>query len=297
MTTPVDQTNSVSDQVHAVQELQTTQAEPRVEGPPEAVAKLAGKLTHVMASVDRVKKRGKNTHFNYDFATEADINAAVRQHLAEQKVIVLPAIVGVSRNGHMTSLDMRFTIIDGDSGARIILPWAGAGEDKGDKGIWKAITGAVKYFIAKSFLIPTGDDPEIVNSREKDERREVNKATARPEREGKKARPSLPKDSGAVFIDKVVPKKVTGRQGNREWAEVTFSDKSAAIVFAPQQISLCQNLAWENTPVVAVTHLNGKGHAELDSVVRWKAAEPTPVVMTPQLRAADIPFSDSDPAL
>jgi len=36
----------------------------------------------------------------------------------------------------------------------------GQGADKGDKGVYKAITGAKKYFIANLFLIPTDDDPE-----------------------------------------------------------------------------------------------------------------------------------------
>ena len=38
--------------------------------------------------------------------------------------------------------------------------WAGSGDDPADKGLYSAYTGAVKYFLMKAFLIPTGDDPE-----------------------------------------------------------------------------------------------------------------------------------------
>lgn len=37
----------------------------------------------------------------------------------------------------------------------------GEGMDTGDKAIYKAITGAQKYVLMKTFLIPTGDDPEL----------------------------------------------------------------------------------------------------------------------------------------
>lgn len=39
----------------------------------------------------------------------------------------------------------------------------GQGVDSGDKGIYKAITGANKYFIYKLLNLPTGDDPESGN--------------------------------------------------------------------------------------------------------------------------------------
>jgi len=38
--------------------------------------------------------------------------------------------------------------------------WRGYGDDAGDKGIYKAYTGAEKYALMKQFLVATGDDPE-----------------------------------------------------------------------------------------------------------------------------------------
>lgn len=37
----------------------------------------------------------------------------------------------------------------------------GEGYDKGDKGLYKAYTGALKYYLANTFMVATGDDPEV----------------------------------------------------------------------------------------------------------------------------------------
>ena len=53
--------------------------------------------------------------------------------------------------------------LDGETGASIKKPWRGYGTDKEDKGGYKAMTGGEKYFLLKTFLIPTGDDPEATD--------------------------------------------------------------------------------------------------------------------------------------
>jgi hypothetical protein len=133
---------------------------------------LAAKLAEVMAEVEGVAKRGHNDHFGYDFATEADVSAAIRGGLAKRKVALLPSITDVqdqvittkSNQGEktkiITTVRMVFTFIDGETGEREDRPWAGRGEDAADKGLAKAITGGNKYFCLKAFQIPTGDDPE-----------------------------------------------------------------------------------------------------------------------------------------
>lgn len=127
---------------------------------------LIKKLAAVMKAVERIPKNGHNSFYNYDYATEADIVAAVRNELASRNVICLPTIGNrhrepVGEKGMvLTHLDMTFTFVDGDTGEREVCPWLGAGADKEDKGVYKAMTGGEKYFLLKTFLIPTGDDPE-----------------------------------------------------------------------------------------------------------------------------------------
>lgn len=126
----------------------------------ETTGKLAKKLAEVMAAVDRVPKNGRNEFHKYDYATEADIAAAVRQELAKRHVVILPSVVSHEREADITTLGMEFLIVDGESGESFSRPWLGVGQDKGDKGGYKAMTGGEKTFLLKLFLIPTGDDPE-----------------------------------------------------------------------------------------------------------------------------------------
>lgn len=129
---------------------------------------LVKKLAEVKANVDRIAKNGHNDHFNYDFATESDIAAAVRKEMAARSLIMFPNVKHTEwekvarRNGEtkLCTLTVEFTIEDGDSGETRSFTIMGQGEDSLDKATYKAMTGAEKYALLKLFMIPTGDDPE-----------------------------------------------------------------------------------------------------------------------------------------
>ena len=53
-----------------------------------------------------------------------------------------------------------YQFMDSDSKTVISGTWFGSGSDTSDKGLYKAITGGIKYVLNTNFLIPTGDDPE-----------------------------------------------------------------------------------------------------------------------------------------
>ena len=61
-------------------------------------------------------------------------------------------------NGRMPKLE--FTLFDIDTGFYETTTITGEGIDKGDKAGYKAYTGALKYFLANTFMVATGDDPE-----------------------------------------------------------------------------------------------------------------------------------------
>jgi len=130
---------------------------------------LTRKLAEIMEAVKRVPKRGRNAFHGYQYATEADIADVVREELSSRQVVLYSAIDAVEtrvdtgesgKPSNFVTVSMTFTIIDGESGEERAFKWAGAGQDRGEKGLYKAITGAEKYFLLKLFLIPTGDDPE-----------------------------------------------------------------------------------------------------------------------------------------
>jgi hypothetical protein len=147
---------------------------------------LARKLAEVMGAVKHVPKRGRNTFHNYDYATEADIADAVRELLAARQVVLVPQVNSVSyeprgdKGEMLTTVTMTISIIDGESGEQINVPWMGSGSDKLDKGLYKAITGGTKYFLLKLLLIPTGDDPEEDKPETATERKPVKAAPSRP---------------------------------------------------------------------------------------------------------------------
>lgn len=239
---------------------------------------LATKLAEVMAAVSRVPKRGRNEFHKYDYATEADIAEAIRKELAERHLVLLPAITGCQREpvgekgSVLTTLTMEFTFIDGESGETLTRPWLGAGTDKEDKGVYKAMTGGEKYFLLKTFLLPTGDDPE--------------QSTERPEKSAKppakKPRPSPP--DGAVYLDKLVARS----SGQRKWTDVVLSTGEAAFISKPQVIAAAMKHAQESVPVVIRAHVNDKGNMEIDHLEQWQP--PAPEAAVKELTADEIGF-------
>lgn len=151
---------------------------------------LVRKLAEIMAAVERVPKRGRNEFHRYDYATEADIVQVVRHEMASRQVMLIPSVQNHERHDittkknergdPLTVLHMTFTFIDGETDQRLEMPWIGVGQDGGDKGVYKAMTGGEKYLLMKVFLMPTGDDPEATS-----ERREAKKVERDADREAR----------------------------------------------------------------------------------------------------------------
>jgi hypothetical protein len=132
--------------------------------------KLAAKLAAIMKEIGKVPKTGHNSFFNYDYVTENDLVYAVRQKLADSGIFIFSSVEsqtatiikdeGTGKQSLLTTVCTLHTFVDGESGQSFSVKSQGQGSDIGDKGGYKAITGAMKYFLYKCFMIPTGDDPE-----------------------------------------------------------------------------------------------------------------------------------------
>lgn len=125
-----------------------------------AVSGLHTKLVKVMDGVSRIKKNGYNSFHKYSYVTEADVIEAVKTELVKQGLSLTQSVKSFSQSGDITTVLVDYTITDADTGEACVSTCIGAGQDKGDKGPYKALTGSMKYFLMKSLLIPTGDDPE-----------------------------------------------------------------------------------------------------------------------------------------
>lgn len=149
-------------------------------------AKIAKALHEVMQKVAYVQKTGKNAFHGYKYAGEADLLDKLRPAMIEAGLILIPSVEsfsGPDEHG-ITHVQVEYTLAhkDGDIWPHKVRA-GGAGGDKnkngvGDKGLYKAITGANKYFLFKLFQIETGDDPE--SSAAPNETAELSKAKARP---------------------------------------------------------------------------------------------------------------------
>lgn len=119
------------------------------------------KINAVMQEIMTVPKNGVNTHFNYKYVKEEDLLDMIRPLLIKHGLAYLPPnVIEQQRNGEFTKVNMEFTLGDVETGETLKSTFWGEGQDKNDKGLYKAYTGATKYFLMKTFLIPTNDDAE-----------------------------------------------------------------------------------------------------------------------------------------
>ncbi|MFL2100062.1 ERF family protein [Desemzia sp. FAM 23989] len=130
---------------------------------------LVKKLAKITSQIGSVPKTGWNNFNKYNYTTEADIQAITSKKMAEESLVMIPYEVEHStrevktRKGNTEYVYQGvwdFEIVDGDTGESIIIRISGEGQDSGDKGPFKALTGAHKYALMKLFQISTGDDPE-----------------------------------------------------------------------------------------------------------------------------------------
>ena len=136
-------------------------------------AQLFRKLMNVVTKMENVKKSGYNAHQKYHYSTEQDLIDSVRQLLIDNKILVLsdsetkevikitkPDAKGNPKESLVTVVNTRHTFCDIDTGYTYNIQSTGTGWDETDKGSFKAITGAMKYFLSKNFLVPGEDDAE-----------------------------------------------------------------------------------------------------------------------------------------
>lgn len=118
------------------------------------------KLHAINAELRIVEKKGRNDFHKYSYAREEDFLSVLRPLLDKHNIVIDVSCVEENRDGMMSRVKLLYTITDAETGFSIERYWFGYGEDKADKGIYKAYTGANKYFLYKFFQIPTSDDPE-----------------------------------------------------------------------------------------------------------------------------------------
>lgn len=113
-----------------------------------------------------LKKGGRNEFDKYTYFSEAQYKELFTELFSENELelkfteVEYNTFEGSEKqaNGRMPKL--KFTLFDIETGFYEETEITGEGIDKGDKAGYKAYTGAMKYYLANTFLVATGDDAE-----------------------------------------------------------------------------------------------------------------------------------------
>jgi len=134
---------------------------------------LAKKMISAVNDIDAVTKAGKNKAQDYNYVRAADVANEVRKVLVKHGIGFLysgsnitnrsvdrikEGVVVGSMNYADVEVDITFT--DAESGESATVKSYGCGQDTGEKAVYKAMTGALKYALRMNFLIPDESDPE-----------------------------------------------------------------------------------------------------------------------------------------
>lgn len=133
-------------------------------------AQLYQKISNVMKAVDYLQKDDQVAFGNtkYRAISEEKVTSTVRAALIEQGLVIFPIEQLHSKEGTLTTVDVKYKIVDIETSEHEIIVSSGTGADTQDKGVGKAMTYAYKYLMLRTFAIPTGEDPDKVSSAELD---------------------------------------------------------------------------------------------------------------------------------
>ena len=113
-----------------------------------------------------LQKQGTNTFDKYKYFSEAQYKELFTGLFSECGLemqfseVGYEQFAGTDKQPFGRIVRIRFTLRDTDTGYGEDSVVSGEGLDKGDKAGYKAYTGALKYWLANTFMVATGDDPE-----------------------------------------------------------------------------------------------------------------------------------------
>ena len=112
------------------------------------------------------EKDGINRHQSYKYVTEKQYKNNFKKALQEVGLLwsmeeTKHEFIGkISENMHLILVDFKGTLSDPETEEFKEYTFSGSGADTGDKALYKAYTGGLKYFLASNFLVAEDNDPE-----------------------------------------------------------------------------------------------------------------------------------------
>ena len=118
----------------------------------------------------------------YKAISEEKVTSTVRASMIKNGLVMIPVGVEMKREGQITSTQNTYKIVDVDKPEDFeLVASCGQGSDSQDKGSGKAMTYAFKYAILRTFMIPTGEDPDKISSAELDAKYESESKETNPD--------------------------------------------------------------------------------------------------------------------
>lgn len=140
------------------------------------VGALVGALAKAVLDITGVSLDARNDAQNYRFASDEAILSVTRKALASHGLALVPVGIEVlacvpmptTKGAPWIRTDILATyLLVHTGGGWLRVQSAGSGHDGGDKGIYKALTGALKYAARGALLLPVGLDPEVPTEAER----------------------------------------------------------------------------------------------------------------------------------
>ncbi len=173
-------------------------------------------LTRAQAEAPSISKSGNNKFDGYKYANLEDYIDGVKPVLTANKLAMtfscdsIESLPGRTTQKGGTEHVSRIVLsarLTHESGEWVEIAVPGEGQDRGDKGVYKAMTGARKYAVACLLGLATTDDPESDGKPESPERPGIREAAPVP------AKPVDPLKAAQVAFTASV-KKWTGFKSN-----------------------------------------------------------------------------------
>ena len=217
---------------------------------------LHAKMAAAQAAIGAMPRTGQATvetrsggRYSYDYLTEDDLMAAVRKELSAKGVATYVSVVKQWEEEGATRVMLAVTFTDSESGESFTVNGQGAGADKGDKGVYKAITGATRYVLWKTMLVSTGDDHEAEanpttraehaaearrsrsNSQEGEAERSLSSEAEKPsEEQRERAREVISRYSATRGVTEEEARRIIREEtGFQSWAQASAEDVERAV--------------------------------------------------------------------
>ena len=141
------------------------------------------KMRKMLNEMGILQRGGKNDYDKYSYFSEAQYKRLFTELMSECGLemkfteLAYDTFDGTGKNCNGRMVRILFTLFDIETGFYEETAITGEGMDKGDKAGYKAYTGALKYFLADTFMVATGDDPEKDSPDQQMNQRGVRKAS------------------------------------------------------------------------------------------------------------------------